>query len=660
MDTHSLPSKRRLGLASSLAARCKDLSSEWHPTKNGDLFPECIAPNSMKKVWWICMKDHEWQATVNNRTHGTGCPYCSGRRVNAQNSLAALNPSLAKEWHPDKNGIHLPETFRPGSGKRVFWLCTRKHEWAATIHTRSKGIGCPYCANRAACKDNSLSTLKPTVASEWHPRNNFPLTPESVVAGSHKLAWWKCKLGHEWRAGIKNRTLAGQGCPSCAGSLVSDRNRFSFAHPELHREWHGRKNGNLSPDQVSAFSGKKVWWKCIKGHEWRTTVASRSSGTGCPHCWPKAISLIELRIYAELKGLFDRVELDKRIKNLKVDMFVPAINTAIEIDGKYWHRTKLALDARKSELIRATGAHLIRVRELPLERISPNDVMVESLAKDQFEVIRALLNAMLDQFDPSGPFPKVIRKYLADGNFMNTGFYSAQIHRRIYALPGKSLAALMTGLANEWHPKMNGRLTPEDVTPGHTHKVWWRCARRHEWQAILRNRAKGSNCPYCSGKLASADHCLAARSPRLAAQWDKAMNGALTPAAVTPKSHLKVWWSCAKGHGWRATISGRSAGFGCPFCAGRRAGADNCLAKINPHIATEWHLGKNHPLTPAMVTAGSGKRAWWKCRYGHEWEAVISSRNQGAGCRTCWQKYRRGKEAGAQGFLRASKISAAE
>ena len=36
-----------------------------------------------------------------------------------------------------------------------------------------------------------------------------------------------------------------------------------------------------------------------------------------------------------------------------------------------------------------------------------------------------------------------------------------------------------------------------------------------------------------------------------------------------------------------------------------------------------------------MVSPNSGKYAWWKCSNGHEWKAVILSRNKGAGCPFC-------------------------
>ena len=55
--------------------------------------------------------------------------------------------------------------------------------------------------------------------------------------------------------------------------------------PEIAEEWHFAKNRKITPEQVAVYSDKKVWWKCNEGHEWRTSVHSRTfTGSGCPKC----------------------------------------------------------------------------------------------------------------------------------------------------------------------------------------------------------------------------------------------------------------------------------------------------------------------------------------------------------------------------------------
>jgi hypothetical protein len=133
-----------------LAKLYPDLAKEWHPTKNGDLKPTGVAPKSSEKVWWKCEKEHEWPATVSNRSNGRGCPYCAGQKVCEDNNLEFLYPNLAKEWHPTKNGDLNPSDVTPGSHQKVWWKCLKKpkHEWPATVNNRARGSGCPYCAGQ--------------------------------------------------------------------------------------------------------------------------------------------------------------------------------------------------------------------------------------------------------------------------------------------------------------------------------------------------------------------------------------------------------------------------------------------------------------------------------------------------------------------------------
>lgn len=58
-------------------------------------------------------------------------------------------------------------------------------------------------------------------------------------------------------------------------------------------------------------------------------------------------------------------------------------------------------------------------------------------------------------------------------------------------------------LAKQWHPKLNGSLTPEMVTPGSHRKVWWQCHEGHAWRAVIYSRTgpKRSGCPVCAGRV---------------------------------------------------------------------------------------------------------------------------------------------------------------
>ena len=129
----------------SLAELKPELVKEWHPTKNSDLTPRDIFAKAGKKVWWKCANgdDHEWEASPESRFNASGCPICNGRMAVKSNSLATLNPKLAQEWHPTKNGELTPFDVRPNSGKKVWWKCPEgdDHEWEANVFSRNRGNG---------------------------------------------------------------------------------------------------------------------------------------------------------------------------------------------------------------------------------------------------------------------------------------------------------------------------------------------------------------------------------------------------------------------------------------------------------------------------------------------------------------------------------------
>ena len=275
------------------------------------------------------------------------------------------NDALLKEWNSARNKEVNSSSLSYGSKRKIWWHCAKGHEWQATVKSRVEGTGCPVCANRALLPgENDLFTRCPELASQWHSSKNGALTPNQVLFGSHRKVWWRCKKGHEWQARIASRTQFGAGCPVCSGkAVISGENDLARLFPNVANQWDHEKNGVLTPEQVSPYSNRRVWWRCARGHSWRTVVAARTmAGTDCPYC---------------------------------------------------------------------TGKKVL------------------------------------------------------------TGF--------------NDLATLDPKLAEEWHPELNGSLTPEMVTLGSHHKVWWICAEGHVWQAVVYSRSgmRRCSCPICAGRYRS-------------------------------------------------------------------------------------------------------------------------------------------------------------
>ena len=129
--------------------------------------------------------------------------------------------------------------------------------------------------------------------------------------------------------------------------------------------------------------------------------------------------------------------------------------------------------------------------------------------------------------------------------------------------------------------------------------------------------------------------------PQIAEEWCYSKNEGLGPQDFTYGSGKLVWWKCPNGHEYQQYIKKRTLrGYNCPICSGHRTVVGiNDFATVYPLIAAEWHPTRNGNNEPSMFSASNGFRAWWKCKYGHEWEATIHDRSSGTGCPYCKTRY---------------------
>lgn len=110
----------------------------------------------------------------------------------------------------------------------------------------------------------------------------------SKYSSTHEKVLVKCyKCNYEWSV-EPNSLLHGIGCPACSGRVpVKGDNDLATINPGLLREWDYVENVKIgvSPDEITAHSGKRVYWMCsVCGNTWIATVDKRSRGGGCPEC----------------------------------------------------------------------------------------------------------------------------------------------------------------------------------------------------------------------------------------------------------------------------------------------------------------------------------------------------------------------------------------
>jgi len=420
-------------------------------------------------------------------------------------SLADSHSMLAGQWHPSKNGDLTPTDVTFGSGRKVWWKCPKgdDHEWPAIIANRVKGSGCPICSNQRVAKSNSLATVNPELAKEWHPSKNGELTPFNVLPSATNIVWWQCSKNpeHEWKAKINNRAN-GKNCPICCNQKLVRENSLGVVNPRLAEQWHPTKNGNLTPFDVTPSAQRKVWWKCSNGddHEWQATVNHRSTGTGCPKCNP-VWSIPELRIYCELKSFFPGIQHRAKIEGHEIDIYIPEINIGIEYDGVYWHSDKLEKDKEKNVAL-SSSMHLIRIRENDLPLLSEHDIRVEKRSVS-VSLIKNILRLVLTESELSPDTSMSIRSYLERSDWVANELFSKLYSERKSVNYEDSLSNLFPSLAQEWHPEKNDYLLPEHFTPGSGREIWWLGKCGHEWKDTINHRTSGRDCPKCRYKKAS-------------------------------------------------------------------------------------------------------------------------------------------------------------
>lgn len=144
--------------------------------------------------------------------------------------------------------------------------------------------------------ENSLASMRPDVIDKWDYSKNGTLGPEMFTVSSNQIIWWKCPTcGHEWECSINSMTRPGRyGCLECSKAhrgksftrgVVAKVGSLADTNPELAKEWHPTKNGDLTPYDVTEGKFKSVWWLCQAcGYEWESSPNNRKKGVGCPCC----------------------------------------------------------------------------------------------------------------------------------------------------------------------------------------------------------------------------------------------------------------------------------------------------------------------------------------------------------------------------------------
>lgn len=476
---------------------------------------------------WRCARGHEWEAKVSNRSNGSGCPFCTNRKVlSGFNDLLTTHPGLAQEAQFD------PTHVSAGSNKKLPWRCKFGHEWVAQVNDRTQGAGCPVCAGkRVEPGFNDLATARPDIAREAQ----FDAT--NFTPNSNRIMDWRCSTGHTWKASIASRTR-GSGCPICGGSQVlAGFNDLATTHPTLAVE------AIFDPTTVSAGSNKKLPWRCSLGHVWNAPVANRKAGRGCPVC-------SNVKVVPGINDLASSYPALAQQALFDASAFSSGSSQRVTwrcLEGHEWQATIISR-------VQGSGCPVCSFRKV-VKGVNDLETTHPDLAKEA-------------QFDAT-KFTKVSKKKVAwrcaSGHIWLTSIQSRVGGSQCLVCQGQQTLAGFNDLATT-HPQLaqEALFDPTKVVAGSNKKLPWRCVEGHQWSAIVNNRRKGVGCPYCANqKLLVGFNDLATTHPNLASE------ALFDPTTVT-RGHRrkKLPWRCAEGHEWTSTVAHRTSDkSGCPTCA---------------------------------------------------------------------------------------------
>lgn len=257
----------------------EDLLNEWD-YKNNTLLPSEITPQSRKvKIHWKCNKGHTWATYPCVRINGSGCPECNDNKTSfpEQAILYYILQVFPNAIHRCKDlgfelDIYIPslKTGIEYDGKYFHKKNGNKNEIKKNVLCKENGI------KLIRIRENGLCNYEDCICIFRKDEYSYESLDDVLKNLFTCLVETKININT-----IKDRIVILE-----QYKTIKFKNSLAYKFPEIAKEWHPTKNGNLKPDQFNYGCDDKVWWICEKGHEWQAIISSRTkkNGNNCPYC----------------------------------------------------------------------------------------------------------------------------------------------------------------------------------------------------------------------------------------------------------------------------------------------------------------------------------------------------------------------------------------
>lgn len=476
--------------------------------------------------------------------------------------------------------------------------------------------------------NSSFAFKRPSLLKEWDYKKNRLIDPKRVACFSHRKVWWKCQKGHKWEAVIASRSC-GRKCPYCTSRIITKNNNLAFLFPHLAKEWDYKKNGSTRPETFFKGSHDNVWWKCPKGHSYQTEIYSRTGGHGCPYCAGKKVNS-ENCLASKAPHLIKEWDFKKNTTYKPTEVGWKS-NKVVWWKCRYGHSWKTSIFHRTRNLSNCPrcrgGSSDFEIRLFSeLKVLFPRLVHRKRINRLEMDIFIPSLRLALE-FDGAWYHAKRKRHELKKERLLKQmGIKLIRLREKGLTLkkgdipvdpknPKKAINSLLRLLMRRFELK----------------------GQRRRIAGYLKGDSFHNERFYKKSLVSLPDpvfhRSLAARFPKIAKTWHPTKNLPLTPKSVSSGSGRAFWWKCKRSHTWLSKVTDRVRRK-CPYCSRKRVSSLNRLSTKRPSLLKEWDFKRNK-LKPSEVSCGSNKKAWWICKAGHRWKAVIYSRYVGHGCPIC-------------------------
>ena len=491
-----------------------ELCEEWDCEKNGELTPKDILPTDHDiLVWWKCKTcNNSWTASCFSRARkGTGCPECYNKTLSDRvhqyalkngNTIRNKSKNLLNEWDYEKNGELTPDDVTPGSNQLIWWRCKIcGYSYQASPYNRKNGVGCPHC-NATLHTSFSEKALLYYISEITDAIGGFhpPFMPKSeldIFIPSIKCAveydgrrWHKRNFGKDCQKTklcndngielIRVRETGLPPIPNCYNITVdpNDSNTLDDAIIEII-DYISQKLGvekqinvDLKRDSPKIESLKEKVKRDTSLAVKYPTIAKEWDYERNYPLQPKNVSyMTSLLVWWKCPScgnVWDApVQSRTNMKSgcpycgKRVARVIPGFND---------------LATTNPELVNEWNYE--RNGDLTPELVSRGSKKKVWWRCEKGHEWEAYIHAR-SRTKQSSSCP------YCSGNKVLQGF--------------NDLATTNPELVKEWNYERNGDLTPYNISKGCNKKIWWKCDKGHEWQAIVTNRVKGfGKCPKCA------------------------------------------------------------------------------------------------------------------------------------------------------------------